>query len=179
MRSTYQKSYANISIRSSFSYKIKNSVPFKPKNVFQIRNPARVSSSSDDNKDQIIWKRREDVFEGVDDDFEAEDVDSIDVYKPKLSSKRPKSALVSGSKQTMKKFEPTKIEPFAMSMREEQKIRDKMVMAQLMGQDQAKQEAVDYSDNCSEGLVEFKAKPVPKHVYQPVFQEMMESQPKR
>ena len=44
---------------------------------------------------------------------------------------------------------------------------------------QAKQEAVDYSDNCSEGLVEFKAKPVPKHVYQPVFQDMMESQPKR
>ena len=57
--------------------------------------------------------------------------------------------------------------------REEQKIRDRQIMNQMVGQPTRDEEGEGSS------LVNFKAKPVPKHVFKPVFQQMVENQPKR
>ena len=104
------------------------------------------------------------MFEGVD-EVSSDGLDE-DV---KPSRRRVRSA--PAPNKIKKEFQPTKIEPFAMSVREEQKLRDKEIMAQMV----QVEEVVDGQD----GLVQFKAKPVPKHVFKPVFQNMVETQPKR
>ena len=103
------------------------------------------------------------MFEGVD-EVSSDGLDE-DV-KPRR--RRVRSAPANKIK---KEFQPTKIEPFAMSVREEQKLRDREIMAQMV--------QVEEEFDGQDGLVQFKAKPVPKHVFKPVFQNMVETQPKR
>ena len=86
--------------------------------------------------------------------------------------RRVRSAPPQSAKKTQ--FQPTVPIPFAMTIRENQKIKDRQILNQMIATNP--EEGDQEEENL---LVNFKAKPVPKHVFQPVFQKMVENQPKR
>ena len=111
------------------------------------------ASSSSSEDEEVIWRREEEEVEKEEEEEEVK------------TRRRAKSA-------PPKPFESTVPKPFQMMVREEQKQKDRDMVKELVpdsGEDTSSESA----------QVQFKAKPVPKHVHEPVFQNMVETQPKR
>lgn len=80
-----------------------------------------------------------------------------------------------------KVFQPTVPQPFLMTVREEQKQRDKAQLEQMdVDRDDQSNIRIDGSGSTPKNIkIGFKAKPVPKHVKEPLFARMVEAQPNR
>ena len=65
--------------------------------------------------------------------------------------------------------------------REEAKARDRRIMMDLLGENAPKddQEVDESEEEPPPVTVNFRARPVPEHTRQPVFQNMVQEQPKR
>ena len=141
--------------------------------VVSLSESKNVNGDSDnaENSNQILWKRKmEKVFDGIDSDSDTELSPGIQQSSKKRD--RVKSAPV---KRQKKEFVPTVPEPFGMTIREDQKRREKKLLAEMVD--------LDVDDTVNTGNENdsriFKAKGVPKHVNQPIFQNMVIEQPRR
>ena len=129
------------------------------------------NSDNAENSNQILWKRKmEKVFDGIDSDSDNELSPGFQQSSKKRD--RVKSAPV---KRQKKEFVPTVPEPFGMTIREDQKRREKKLLAEMVDLDV---EETANTGNENDSRI-FKAKGVPKHVNQPIFQNMVIEQPRR
>ena len=157
----------------NYNEKIMFTAKEKNQNVITNHNNKQYISDSsenddDDAKNQIIWKRKMNkLFDGIESDSETE-------LSLKLANKKRTRIKSAPPKQQKKEFVPTIPEPFGMTIREEQKRKEKKLLEEVV--DTTADDALKSEEEDSRI---FKAKGVPKHVNQPIFQNMVTEQPKR
>ena len=168
----------NESCDNKFSSQMSSHITSQEKsrlNVSSQNNDKQYISDSSENYDdddlsnEIIWKRKmSKIFDGIESDSETE-------ISPKLEERKRTRVKSAPLKRQKKEFVPTVPEPFGMTLRDEQKRKEKKLLEEVsnIGVDD------DSNKKEEEDSRLFKAKGVPNHVNQPIFQNMVIEQPKR